>query len=93
MKAQIQEGEGIVTATKSAIKNTLKKSAFILMPILILSVIFIFTKWLEINSFGTVVFWGLFLFGIYNSFFAKQFFMLLAEATNNEKLFGVKSKG
>ena len=43
-----------------------------IIPIFILSIIFIFMKWLPISSLGMVVFWGIVLIVIYNAIVTKN---------------------
>lgn len=49
-----------------AVKNTYKEMSLKLIPVAILSIILCFIKWININSFGMIMFWGLVLIAIYN---------------------------
>lgn len=54
-----------------AINESLVKFINISIPILIVSIVFCFAKWLEINSFGMVMFWGYVVSLLYNIIFTK----------------------
>ncbi len=54
-----------------SINESLVKFINISIPVLIVSIIFCFVKWLEINSFGMVMFWGYVVSLLYNIVFTK----------------------
>lgn len=51
---------------KGIIKQTYIKYTFILLPLLLISIVFTFMKWIPIASIGMVMFWGLIIMFIYN---------------------------
>lgn len=62
-----KKGENIETATNSNLIKFIKLS----IPVLITAIVFCFTKWLEITSFGMVMFWGYAISILYNILFTK----------------------
>lgn len=63
----IKNGENIV----KSINENLVKFINISIPVLIIAIIFCFAKWLEVNSFGMVIFWGYVVSLLYNVVFTK----------------------
>lgn len=63
----VKKGENAV----KAINENLVKFINISIPTLIVAIIFCFAKWLEINSFGMVIFWGYVVALLYNIVFTK----------------------
>lgn len=55
----------------NAINESLIKFVNMCIPALIVSITFCFTKWLEINSFGMVLFWGFVVALLYSIVFTK----------------------
>ena len=49
-------------ATNSTYKDMFLK----LVPIMIISIVFCFSGWTNLSSFGMVMFWGLVLIAVYN---------------------------
>lgn len=49
-----------------AMKNTYKELFLTLIPVIIISIVFCFSGWSNLISFGIVMFWGLILIAIYN---------------------------
>lgn len=60
-------------------KNTFNKSfvqiLLILVPTMIIGVVFSFATWLPAISFGTIVFWGMFISAIYNVVITRCLFL------------------
>ena len=54
-----------------AINDSLVKFINISIPALIVAIIFCFVKWLEVNSFGMIIFWGYVISLLYNIVFTK----------------------
>ena len=75
-------------SAKEAIKETYKKFFIITLPVIIMSIVFIFIKWVPVASFGAVMFWGFILIAIYNLIFTTPL-LILSEGksggVNNEK--------
>lgn len=63
----VRKGENVV----KAINENVVKFINIGIPTLIVSIVFCFAKWLEINSFGMVMFWGYVVALLYNIVFTK----------------------
>lgn len=51
---------------KEVLNQTLKKYALLLLPILLISIIFVFASWIPLSSLGMIMFWGLSIMFIYN---------------------------
>lgn len=49
-----------------AITSTYKEMFLKLVPIMIISIVFCFARWLNLSSFGIAMFWGLILIAVYN---------------------------
>ena len=52
--------------TSEAVKSTYKDMFLKLIPIIIISIVFCFSGWINLSSFGMIMFWGLALIAIYN---------------------------
>lgn len=52
--------------TNEAVKSTYKDMFLKLIPIMIISIVFCFSRWVNLSSFGMIMFWGLALVAIYN---------------------------
>ncbi len=61
---------------KEAINSTYKEIFLKIIPIMILTVVFCFTKWSNLNSFGLIMFWGITLCAIYNITVTKALLLL-----------------
>lgn len=62
---------------KLDINKEFKKFIFTLVPILIVSVVFVFINMANIASFGTTLLWGTLLIGIYNILITNTIFKLI----------------
>ena len=60
-------------------KKTFEKSfisiLLVLIPTLIIGIVLCFSAWLPAYSFGTIIFWGIFIMGIYNIIITKILFI------------------
>ena len=65
-----------VDMVKEAVNNTYKEMFLKLIPVMIISVVFSFMRWSNINSFGIIMFWGLVLIAIYNIIVTKTLLQL-----------------
>lgn len=63
----VNKNEGVV----KAINENLIKFINMSVPVLIVAIVFCFVKWLEINSFGMIIFWGYVVSLLYNILFTK----------------------
>lgn len=62
-----KKGESIV----ASVNKNLVKFINVSVPVLITAIIFCFTKWLEITSFGMIIFWGYVVSILYSIVFTK----------------------
>ena len=65
-----------VNMTDEVVANTYKEFFIKLVPIMIISIVFCFTKWTNLISFGMVMFWGIALVAIYNVLVTKTLLKL-----------------
>lgn len=63
------------TNVDSNIKKELIKNVQVQIPLYIISIVFVFTNWEAISSFGTALFWGLIISVIYNFTFTRLMFI------------------
>lgn len=59
-----------------SMNNTYKEMFLKLIPLMIISIVFCFTRWSNLNSFGIAMFWGLILIAIYNVIVTKTLLKL-----------------
>ena len=62
----------LLSSYKKENNKILTRGIYILIPAMIMSVILCFAKWLPLNSFGMVIFWGILLIIIYNLTITKK---------------------
>ena len=67
------------TNVKNAIKENYIEFFIKIIPIIILAIAFCFIKWVAINSFGMVMFWGIALIAIYNIIITNTLLKLYAK--------------
>ena len=92
MKKEIVNGSDYVVAAKQSVMGILKKSLFVLVPLLVIFIVFVFIRRIELSSLGIVGFWGVISIAIYNLVVSKMFFKEMGEFITNKKLLGIKSK-
>lgn len=56
----------ILNMVDEAINNTYKDTFSKLIPLMLIALVFCFSGWTNLSSFGMVVFWGLILIAVYN---------------------------
>lgn len=56
----------ILNIVDEAINNTYKEIFLKLIPLMLIALVFCFSGWVNLSSFGMVVFWGLILIAVYN---------------------------
>ena len=56
----------ILNIVDEAISNTYKEIFLKLIPLMLIALVFCFSGWINLSSFGMVVFWGLILIAVYN---------------------------
>ena len=61
---------------KHAVVEVYKKQLLKLLPILIITLVFCFAEWTDLNSFGLIMFWGLTLIFAYNAIVTKTLLKL-----------------
>lgn len=59
-----------------AITNTYKEFFLKLIPVIIITLVFCFAGWSNLNSFGMIMFWGLMLIAVYNALVTKTLLKL-----------------
>ena len=59
-----------------AITNTYKEFFLKLIPVIIITLVFCFAGWSNLNSFGMIMFWGLMLIAVYNVLVTKTLLKL-----------------
>ena len=65
-----------INMTEEVVSNTYKSFGIKLIPLLIITLVFCFIKWTNLNSFGLIMFWGLVLIAIYNILVTKTLLKL-----------------
>lgn len=65
-----------INMTEEVVSNTYKSFWIKLIPIIIITLVFVFTNWMNIVSFGLIMFWGLVLIAIYNILVTKTLLKL-----------------
>lgn len=56
----------ILNVVSEAVKSSYKELFLKLVPIMIVSIVFCFSGWTNLSSFGMIMFWGLVLIAVYN---------------------------
>ncbi len=56
----------ILNVVSEAVKSSYKELFLNLVPIMIVSIVFCFSGWTNLSSFGMIMFWGFILIAIYN---------------------------
>ena len=56
----------ILNVVSEAVKSSYKELFLKLVPIMIVSIVFCFSGWTNLSSFGMIMFWGFILIAIYN---------------------------
>lgn len=69
---KIKEGKQV----NETIKETYKEKFLQLVPIIIMILVFSFSGWTNLSSFGLVMFWGLVLIAVYNAVITKSLLKL-----------------
>lgn len=67
---------------KKEYNNSILSVILVLVPSIIIGIVLCFSTWLPAYSFGTVIFWGILLIGIYNAVVTR---FLLLNSINNKK--------
>ena len=65
-----------INMTTEVITNAYKTFFIRLIPIMIVTIVFCFSKWLNLSGFGMVMFWGIILIAIYNVIVTKTLLKL-----------------
>ena len=69
---RIKQGVANIDAT---VKEELIKNIQVQIPLYIMAIVFVFTNWETVISFGTSLFWGLIIWAVYNYIFTRLMFM------------------
>ena len=68
-----------IGSVKEAVNNTYKEIFIKLIPVMIISIVFCFSGWTNLNNFGMTMFWGFILIPIYNYVVARTLLRLMEE--------------
>lgn len=68
-----------INSAKEAVNNTYKEIFLKLIPVIIISLVFCFSGWTNLNNFGMAMFWGFILIPVYNYVITKTLLRLLEE--------------
>lgn len=66
----------ILNVVSEAVKSSYKELFLKLVPIMIVSIVFCFSGWTNLSSFGMIMFWGFILIAIYNIIVTKTLLKL-----------------
>lgn len=77
MKAN-KEGNKLETAEKGITKELIQ-FCFIGIPAAMISIVFCFSKWLSVSSFGMTIFWAILLFILYQIVFTKNMYQIFKQ--------------
>ena len=62
----------LLSTNKDNYKQEYIKSIIKMIPLLIISIAFIFMEWVSLSSFGMLLFWGIGLISLYNILITKN---------------------
>lgn len=68
-----------INSVKEAVNNTYKEIFLKLIPVMIISLVFCFSGWTNLNSFGMAMFWGFILIPVYNIIVTRTLLRLIEE--------------
>ena len=68
-----------INSVNEAVNNTYKEIFLKLIPVMIISIVFCFSGWTNLNNFGMAMFWGFVLIPIYNIIITKTLLKLMEE--------------
>ena len=68
-----------INSVNEAVNNTYKEIFLKLIPVMIISIVFCFSGWTNLNNFGMAMFWGFVLIPIYNIIVTKTLLKLMEE--------------
>ena len=68
-----------IGSVKEAVNNTYKEIFIKLIPVMIISIVFCFSGWTNLNNFGMTMFWGFILIPIYNYVVTRTLLRLMEE--------------
>ena len=66
----------ILNVVSEAVKSSYKELFLKLVPIMIVSIVFCFSGWTNLSSFGMIMFWGFILIAVYNIIVTKTLLKL-----------------
>ena len=68
-----------INSVDEAVNNTYKEIFLKLIPVMIISLVFCFSGWTNLNNFGMTMFWGFVLMPVYNIIVTKTLLKLIEE--------------
>ncbi len=68
-----------INSVNEAVKNGYKEIFLDLIPVMIISLVFCFSGWTNLNNFGMTMFWGFVLIPVYNIIVTKTLLKLIEE--------------
>ena len=75
MLQTLKKTEKDLVEYKNAFNKSIISIILVLVPIIIIGIVLCFANWLPAYSFGTIIFWGVFIMAIYNAFITRILFL------------------
>ena len=71
----LSKKENNIVEYKKAYNKSMISMILVLIPIMIIGIVLSFATWLPAYSFGTIIFWGVLIIGLYNAFVTRILFL------------------
>ena len=71
----LSKKEKNIVEYKKAYNKSMISMILVLIPIMIIGIVLSFATWLPAYSFGTIIFWGVLIIGLYNAFVTRILFL------------------
>ena len=71
----LSKKENNIVEYKKAYNKSMISMILVLIPIMIIGIVLSFATWLPAYSFGTIIFWGVLIMGLYNAFVTRILFL------------------
>ena len=71
----LKKQEKDIVEYKKAYNNVMLSALFVFLPILVIGIACSFANWLPIYSFGTILFWGIFVMALYHASITRVLFI------------------
>ena len=75
IEALLAKQEKDIVEYKKAYNNVMLSALFVFLPILVIGIACSFANWLPIYSFGTILFWGIFVMALYHASITRVLFI------------------